>query len=114
MEDLIKSIKLHENNPDELSKIALEIGANVYYLNTEMAKAELAEKKILTEYLKQGATIGQKRSVAESEVYSVVQSGNEYGIKKAQAEALVEYLNLLKMRLKVLIWEKTSLGSGMQ
>ena len=68
MEELIKSIDLYKDDPLKLSEIGLQLSANLYYHNTKMADAELKEKECILNYLKEASIIGQKRSVAESEL----------------------------------------------
>ena len=106
MEDIIKSIDLYKDDPLELSKIGLELSAQLFYHNTQMAVAELTEKKTILNYLKEDIPMGQKRSVAESELVGVVQTENEYGKLKAQAEAIQEIVNSIKKRIEVLNVER--------
>lgn len=106
MEELIKQIDLHKDNPNELSKLGLELSAQLFYHNTQMADYELKEKETIIGYLKEGQAKGEKRSVAESELYGVTETWNNYGKAKAQAEAVMEIMNMIKTRIKVLTGEK--------
>lgn len=106
MEELIKQIDLYKDDPLELSKIGLELSAQLYYHNTKMADAELREKETMLNYLKEGSPLGQKRSVAESELYGIIETFNDYGKLKAQGEAVIEIMNMIKTRIKVLTGEK--------
>ena len=106
MEELINQIKLHQDNPVKLSEIGLEIAANLFTHNTNMANAELKEKECILNYLKEGATSGQKRSVAESELYGITETLNNYGKLKVQGEAVMEIINSIKKRIEVLNIER--------
>ena len=106
MEDLIKSIDLYKEDPLKLSEIGLQLSAQLFYHNTNMADAELKEKETMLNYFKEGATIGQKRSVAESELYGVTETFNTYGKLKAQGEAVMEIINSIKKRIEVLNVER--------
>ena len=106
MEEIIKKIEIHQDNPDELSKIGLELASELFYHNTRMSMAELKEKQTVIDYIKEASTRGEKRSVAESELYGVTETFNDYGKLKAQAEAIIEILNMIKVRIKVLSNEK--------
>ena len=106
MEELIKQINIYQDNPIKLSEIGLEIAANLFTHNTNMASAELREKETILDYLKQGFTSGQKRSVAESELYGVTETLNDYGKLKVQGEAVQEILNMIKKRIEVLNMER--------
>ena len=106
MEELIKQIDTYKDNPNMLSELGLKLSAQLFYHNTQMADAELKEKETIISYLKEGQTRGEKRSVAESELYGVTETWNNYGKSKAQAEAVLEIMNMIKARLRVLTSEK--------
>ena len=106
MEELINKIKMYQDDPNKLSELGLEIAANLYTHNTNMAEAELKEKETILNYLKQGSTNGQKRSVAESELYGVTETFNDYGKLKVQGEAVMEIINTIKKRIEVLNIER--------
>ena len=106
MEELIKQIDLYKDDPNKLSELGLEIAANLFTHNTQMAENELNEKNTILTYLKEGQAKGEKRSVAESELYGVTETWNNYGKSKAQAEAVLEIMNMIKARLRVLTGER--------
>ena len=107
IEQLLEKIKLHQDNPEELSRLCIELAGYLYTHNTQMAEAELEEKKEIVELLDKFLNDGEKKiSVAEAEKKAVVTTGNKYGLLKAQNEAIIEIINSIKVRLKVLTWER--------
>ena len=96
----------HEDNINELSKMLVELSARLYTHNSQMAQAELEEVTVAVETLKELDLVGKKVSVAESEKIAVFQTGNKYGIMKAEKEGAEQVLNALKLRVRVLAGEK--------
>lgn len=104
MEDittLLQSVDQNLNDPGALSEIVVKLSSALYWHNTQMAEAELKEKKVIVEKLQSG----QKISVSAAEKMGVTETDNEYGKLKAQGEALIEVINGIKSRLRVLAWE---------
>lgn len=106
MDELIKQIDLYKDNPNLLSELRLKLSAQLFYHNTQMADYELKEKETIINYLKEGQVKREKRSVAESELVGVAETWNNYRKAKAQAEAVLEVINMIKTRIKVLTGEK--------
>ena len=112
IEQLLKDIKLHQDDPEFLSRICIELAGLLYTHNTEMANAEFEEKKCVVKLLDHIPEGGKKVSVAEAGNKAVVETNNIYGILKAQNEAIIEVINSIKTRLKVLTWEKQSTNNA--
>ena len=107
IEQLLKDIKIHQDDPEFLSRTCIELAGLLYTHNTQMAEAELEEKKEVVELINKLDGIETKKmSVAEAEKRAVVLTENKYGILKAQNEAIIEIINSIKVRLKVLTWER--------
>lgn len=105
--DEIKSlIEQHINDPDGLSKIAVDLATAIYYHNQELAQADLDEKKVLVSFLDSQKADGKGYSVAESEVRAEVATDNKYKLKKVEGEAIGEIINAIKARLNILTWER--------
>jgi len=106
-EQIIADYKEHKDDPDWISNACVEVAAYLFTHNTNMAKAELLEKQSLVALLTQTPAEGEKKlSVAESENRAVVNTQNHYGILKAQSEAVIEFINALKTRSRVLEGER--------
>lgn len=114
IDQLLKDIKLHQDDPEFLSRTCVELAGFLYTHNTEMANAELGEKKAVVKLLDEIVSTDEgkikKMSVAESENRAVVLTENKYGILKAQMEAIIEIINSIKTRLRVLAWERQNTG----
>lgn len=104
--ELFKTLKLQMNNPDGLSKIAIELSAILFYSNELQARAELEEKEKMVEMFDTLGEDGKKMSSAEAEKRAVVLTCNSYGKIKVQNEAVIEVIQSIKARLKVLENEK--------
>lgn len=99
-------IEQHLNDPDGLSKIAVDLAVALYLHNQELAQADLEEKKVLVSFLDSKKDDGKGYSVAESEVRAEAQTDNKYKLKKVEGEAIIEIINSLKKRIEVLSWER--------
>lgn len=98
--------EMHKNleNPQWLSEMCVILSTNLYYHNSKMAVAEKQEKEIIVRWLDKPTV--KKISVAEAEKRAVVETDNLYGKYKVQGEAIQEIINSMKMRLRVLGWER--------
>lgn len=107
IETLLGNIKANRDNPEWLSNACVELSANLYYFNTKIAEAELLEIEASVTLL-ETPDEGKKMSVAEAEKRAVVLTNNNYGKLKLQGEAVIEAINSIKTRLKVLTWERSN------
>ena len=106
IEIILENIGKHRDDANWLSGSCLALTSHLYYHNTLMSEARLAEKTVVISCL-ENMKVGDKRmSVAEAEKRAVVETGNAYGILKTQGDAIVEAINAIKVRVKVLSWER--------
>lgn len=111
IETILDNIGQNLNNGNWLSQACLELSAHLYYHNTLMSEARLAEKKIVVELLDIIFEDGSKpMSVTEAEKRAIVGTKNKYGKLKVQGEAIVQAINAIKARVKVLSWERGSVN----
>lgn len=107
IENLLKQINQNLDNPEWLSQTVVQLGSLLFNHNTDMANAELQEKRVAIQLIDQTLQSGNKRmSVAEAEKRAVVTTNNRYGVLKAQGEAITETINAIKARLRILEWER--------
>ncbi len=106
IQQILSQVNNNLDNPEWLSKVAITLSSALYYHNTQMAEAENAEKKKLVYYLENKNAGDKRMSVAEAESRATTDTGNEYGKLKAQGEGVVETINAIKMRIRVLTWER--------
>ena len=110
IEQIINDLAKNLDSADWLSRACVSLASELYTLNTDAAKAELAEKSEIVRLIDEAVSAGGKTSVAESEKRAVVTTANRYGIFKAQSESVVEVINSLKSRIRVLEGEKSFSG----
>ncbi len=103
---ILDSLRRNLDNPEYLSSALTALSSALYYHNTQMSEAELNEKKAVIRCLNSETVAGKRMSVTEAEKRGVVETDNEYGKLKAQGEAVIEAINAIKMRIKVLSWER--------
>lgn len=103
---ILEAVNQNLDNPEWLSQAIVTLSSALFYHNTEMAKAETKEKAELVNLLETKAAGNKRMSVAEAEARSVVNTDNQYGKLKAQAEGIVETINAIKKRIEVLTWER--------
>ena len=108
IEIILNNIAKYRSNSDWLSEACMELTTHLYYHNTLMSEARLAEKKEVIKLLDICRVNTTKISVTEAEKRAVVATNNEYGKLKSQAEAIVQAINAIKARVKVLSWERQS------
>lgn len=106
VEDYIKEAPGHWNDADWLSRACMELASINYYMGTEVAKAEEAEKKFFIEAGTAETT--KKLSIEDRKALAITLSGNKYGILKFNHEDAVEIINAIKTRLRSMEWEKQS------
>jgi beta-glucosidase/6-phospho-beta-glucosidase/beta-galactosidase len=106
VEDYLKESEHHWNDADWLSRACLELASINYYMGTEVAKAEEAEKKFFIEAAE--AETNKKLSIEDRKALAITFSGNRYGILKMNHEDTMEIINAIKTRLRILEWEKQS------
>lgn len=95
----------HLDDPEWLSKAAIELTTILYTQSAEMANAEFEESAAAVGYMSAESDGGKKMSVAESEKRAVVDTNNGYSKAKLSREAVVETINAIKKRIDVLSWE---------
>ena len=108
IEIILNNIAKYRSNSDWLSEACMELSSHLYYHNTLMSEARLAEKKVVIKLLDICIANATKMSVSEAEKRAIVETNNEYGKLKSQAEAIVQAINAIKARVKVLSWERQS------
>jgi hypothetical protein len=106
--DFKEAYNKHKDDPRWLSDTIVELATEQFYHNTEMAEAEEEETRACLQAM---ITIVvndkvSKVSVAEAEKRAIQATGNKYGVLKVQAEAIESLINAIKVRVKVLEWEK--------
>ena len=104
-EDLISQVNTHLDDPETLSRLCVKLSTYLYFHNTQVSKAELAETKTAVSLIDAAKENEGKLSVAEAEKRAVVQTGNQYGELKLHTDAITEVINSIKTRLKVLSLE---------
>lgn len=106
IENILNQIKDNLDNPDWLSRSLSVLSSALFYHNTEMAHAEVDEKKLAVKYMNTKKDGRKLMTVSESEKRAVVETNNRYGVLKAQGEAIKESINAIKKRIEVLSWER--------
>lgn len=114
IEVILNEVKDHFDDPQWLSTACVTLTTAMYYHNTEMADAEYEERRVVVNWLESGIVGNRKISVAEAEKRGVTETKNKYGKLKAQGEALIEVINAIKMRIRVLSWERGAKGGEME
>lgn len=105
IEECLNEYDEQKDNPNELSDLVVKLSAILYTHNTTMATAEYNEKKSIISLLHEARMGTDKLSVTQAEKQGVVDTENRYGILKAQGEAIVEIIQAIKVRIKVLQFE---------
>lgn len=106
IKEAVKECELDSPNPHKLATYCTKLSAQLYWLGSEMAKAELDESAKLVDLLTSSTFSGDKKmSVAEGEKRAVEETRNRYGLIKNLREAVIEVTNSLKKRIEVLGWE---------
>src|SRR3990167_5165968 len=101
--ELIKNeIPKHYDDPHYLSKAVIDLARLSYYENTLLAQAEMKERQAFLN----AKNNGDKVTVGEAEADAIVQTENDYGLKKLNRESLDQFINGIKLRIRVLIGEK--------
>lgn len=108
IEQILKEVNDNLDNPEWLSESVVKLASQLYYHNGLMAEAELEEKKAFVKVT--DPANGKPPSVERAKAISVSDTQNKYGKLKSQGEALVEVINAVKSRLRVLGWEKENQG----
>lgn len=96
-------IKMAYDDPNSLSKIAIELAGYMITLSYNISNAELEEAKARNEI--RGKT-ALKQTIAEVEDLALAQTNNLYGQKKIEFDATRELINAIKTRISVLSWER--------
>lgn len=104
IESLMQELPKHFDDPNYLSRAAVDLARLGFYENTLLAKAELKERRAFLDAKKEE----EKVSVAEAEAVAVVITENEYGKRKLDRESLDQLINSVKIRIRVLVGEKDS------
>ena len=105
-EELKDFIKSHLDDPESLSKALIDLGALLYKHNQETAQAGLEEETAVVSLMDSHGVDEKKMSVLESDARAKVMTENVYKRKTLEGEALVEYINTIKVRINVLGWER--------
>lgn len=107
IKEIMINYDIHKEDPNYLSNLGVYMTSQLFTHNTLTAEAELKEKESLVNLLSVLDPITNKRmSVAEAENRAVVNTKNDYGKLKKQAEAWIELLYMIKTRIKVLMNER--------
>ena len=102
-DELLGKIKTHEDDPNELSKILLEISALMFRAGSDLADKQLEYADAIISILDNPA---RKVSVAEAERVADVKTECNHDRAKYFKDALLELLNSIKARLRVLESER--------
>lgn len=106
---LVDFIKSHLDDPDSLSTALIDLGVLFYKQNQETAQAELEEEKsvisLMDSHLSGGEDV-KKMSSLEANSRAKVLTNNQYKLKRLESEAIAEYINIIKVRINVLSWER--------
>jgi len=101
MKEILEKIKNYEDDPNQLSKILLEVVSQLYYLGNEQHQANLEyATNVVVELNKVEG--GKKPSVAEAERRAEVLTKGKVDKIRYEREALQELINAIKTRLRVL------------
>jgi len=111
-QNFIKKYPKHLDDPDWLSKAAVQLATFLYYHNVGLAKADLAETSAMVTLLDKRTEDGKKISVAEAETRAKVETENKYKEMCVTKDAMVEVINSIKKRVEVLGWERKESANG--
>lgn len=101
IENYLEKIKMHEDDPNELSKILIDITSELFYLGNQQHQANLKFAEAVIAELN-SLENGKKISVAEAERRAIVNTEDEHEKIRYTRESLEELINSLKLRIKVL------------
>ena len=98
---IIEDIKTYEDDPEELSKLLIVLSAQLFWAGSKLAKSQLRYSETIVKRL----TVKEKTSVAQAEREADVITGCEHDELRYEKDAILEMMNSLKARLKVLAGE---------
>lgn len=108
MEKIINEIQTHLDDPNWLSRAIIELSSLLFTHNSQMANAHMIENRTAYLAVKEAKQQGEKMSNAEAEKIANVETEDKYYLFKVQAEAVIEIINSIKIRLKVLESERSN------
>lgn len=104
--DRIKdAIKTNVNDADQLTQLGIELASLGATVGEAYADSELAFDTELVKNLTPDPD-GKKASVAEAERVASVSTGAEKDRLRHRSDWIVEYLNMIKLRVRYLVAEK--------
>ena len=110
LQTIFQTIKIHQDNPNELSKIGIYLAGLLYTKSTDLAESQKKYAEAVIKYL--DATESdengkiKKMSVAEAERRADVDTDCEHDKTRNEFQSIIEIINMLKVRVKVLSGEK--------
>lgn len=105
-EEIREFISSHLDDADSLSKVLIDLGALLYKHNQEIAQAGLEEEQAVISLMDSHGADEKKMSALEANSRAKVLTENVYKLKTLEGEAIGEFVNIIKVRINVLSWER--------
>ena len=101
LREVVKSIETYQDSDKELSKILLTLTAMLFYFGSKLASSQLRYSKEIVKILQSE----KKVSVAQAEREADVITECEHDSIRYKKDAVLEMINSIKARLRVLTGE---------
>ena len=105
-EELRDFIHNHMDDPNTLTTALEELGFLLYKHNQETGNASVEEEKTKVELMDTHAPEERKMAVLEADSRARALTNGLYKTKTLEGEAIKEYINIIKVRINLLSWER--------
>lgn len=104
LNNIIQQINNSLDNPEGLSRLCVELSAQLFYMSKDIAQAETTEAAERNRV--RAFSSDKKMTIAEVDDIAVVNTKNKYKELKLELETAQELINAAKKRIEVLSWER--------
>ena len=105
-EELKEFIKSHLDDPDSLTKALIDLGILLYSHNQETAQAAVEEEATVVSLMDSHTPEEKKMLALEADSRAKVSTNGLYKLKTLEGEAIIEFINVCKVRINMLSWER--------